>query len=41
MIGRELTKKFESVYRGTIDEVIEQVEEKQKGEFVVIVSRHI
>ncbi|MBT4722782.1 16S rRNA (cytidine(1402)-2'-O)-methyltransferase [Candidatus Falkowbacteria bacterium] len=39
MIGRELTKKFESVYRGTIDEVIEQVEDKQKGEFVVIVSK--
>jgi 16S rRNA (cytidine1402-2'-O)-methyltransferase len=39
MIGRELTKKFESVYRGQIDDIINQVQEKQKGEFVVIVSK--
>lgn len=36
---RELTKKFESIYVGSIEEVVEQVEPKQKGEFVVIVSR--
>jgi 16S rRNA (cytidine1402-2'-O)-methyltransferase len=38
VVGRELTKKFESIYRGNIDEVIEQVKDKQKGEFVVIVG---
>jgi 16S rRNA (cytidine1402-2'-O)-methyltransferase len=38
-VCRELTKKFESIYRGDINEVIKQVEDKQKGEFVVIVSK--
>src|SRR3989339_138578 len=37
IVGRELTKKFETIYRGTLSEVIEQVIEKQKGEFVVVV----
>lgn len=37
-ICRELTKKFESVYRGTIDELLMQ-EIPEKGEFVVIVDR--
>jgi len=35
-VCRELTKKFESVYRGTIEEVL-QVDMPEKGEFVVIV----
>lgn len=38
MVGRELTKQFETIYRGNIEEVLKQVENKQKGEFVVIVS---
>lgn len=37
-ICRELTKKFETIYRGTIDEVLEQ-DIKEKGEFVVIISK--
>ncbi|MFH0988229.1 MAG: 16S rRNA (cytidine(1402)-2'-O)-methyltransferase [Parcubacteria group bacterium] len=38
VVCREMTKMFESIYRGGIDEVISQVENKQKGEFVVVVS---
>ncbi len=38
MVGRELTKQFETVYRGTIDEIMEQMKE-ERGEFVVIISR--
>jgi 16S rRNA (cytidine1402-2'-O)-methyltransferase len=37
---RELTKKFETIYRGTIEEVIKQIEKDIiKGEFVVIVGK--
>jgi len=36
-IGRELTKKFESVYRGTIPEILEQ-KIPEKGEFVIVIS---
>jgi 16S rRNA (cytidine1402-2'-O)-methyltransferase len=36
LVGRELTKKFETIYRGRISEVLPQV--KEKGEFVLIVS---
>lgn len=36
-ICRELTKKFETVYRGTISEILER-KIPEKGEFVVIVS---
>jgi len=40
MVCRELTKKFETVYRGTIEEVIKQIEKDIiKGEFVVIVDK--
>lgn len=39
VVCRELTKMFESVYRGTIDEVLEQVKTApQKGEYVVVIS---
>ena len=42
VVGRELTKRFESLYRGTIPHVIEQLtQDSTKGEFVVIVSRWI
>jgi len=43
LVCRELTKKFETIYRGKIKEVIEKINspagEKIKGEFVVIVKR--
>jgi len=39
VVCRELTKKFETIYRGTIEEVLKQIEESEiKGEFVVIVG---
>ena len=39
VLGRELTKKFETVYRGSVKEVQEQLlKDKVKGEFVVTVS---
>lgn len=39
VVGRELTKKFETIYRGTITEVINKLESSSvKGEFVVIVE---
>ena len=41
VLGRELTKKFETFYRGSLGEVIEQVQssvDAQKGEFVVLVE---
>lgn len=38
IVGRELTKMFETVYRGTVGEVREQLKSDQiKGEFVVMV----
>ncbi|PIU42777.1 MAG: hypothetical protein COS98_01210, partial [Parcubacteria group bacterium CG07_land_8_20_14_0_80_35_11] len=37
MVARELTKKFETIYRGRIEEVMEKIEkDKIKGEFVII-----
>lgn len=40
VVCRELTKKFETTYRGTIDEVIAQMEKDGiRGEFVVIAAR--
>jgi len=40
VVCRELTKKFETIYRGRIDEIIESLEkEGPKGEFVVIVAK--
>lgn len=39
VVCRELTKKFETIYRGKIDEVIAEIEKgKIKGEFVVVVA---
>ena len=38
MVARELTKQFESVYRGTISELLTK-NIPTKGEFVVVVSR--
>ena len=38
-IARELTKKFEQIYRGTLEEIIDHPEIiKLKGEFVVIIE---
>ncbi|MDD5146414.1 MAG: 16S rRNA (cytidine(1402)-2'-O)-methyltransferase [Candidatus Pacebacteria bacterium] len=39
VVGRELTKKFETVYRGNIPEVIDKIKSAPlKGEFVVVVN---
>jgi len=43
VVCRELTKKFETIYRGTIEQVIEKIKnpqpgEKIKGEFVIIIN---
>ncbi len=39
MVARELTKKFETVYRGNIDEVTKAIEKDfVKGEFVVVIE---
>ncbi|RJR31609.1 16S rRNA (cytidine(1402)-2'-O)-methyltransferase [Candidatus Parcubacteria bacterium] len=40
IVGRELTKKFETIYRGNISDTIEQIKKDcEKGEFVVIVYK--
>jgi len=40
MVCRELTKKFETIYRGNIEKVIESVKNNMiKGEFVIIINR--
>ena len=36
VVCRELTKKFETIYRGNIREIIKQI--KPKGEFVIIIN---
>ncbi len=39
VVCRELTKKFESIYRGNINDVLEQVQQDPiKGEYVIIVK---
>lgn len=38
VVCRELTKKFETIYRGKIEELIPQIEKENMGEFVVIIS---
>ena len=38
MVARELTKQFETIYRGTADEILEQLNKtKVLGEFVVVI----
>ncbi|MFH0739829.1 MAG: 16S rRNA (cytidine(1402)-2'-O)-methyltransferase [bacterium] len=40
VVGRELTKKFETIYRGSLNEVIEAIKKSPlKGEFVVAVNK--
>ena len=40
VVCRELTKKFETIYRGTIDEAIEKIKKDEiKGEFAIVVER--
>ena len=40
VLARELTKKFETIYRGSIEKVVKDVKnDKIRGEFVVIVKR--
>jgi 16S rRNA (cytidine1402-2'-O)-methyltransferase len=40
VVARELTKKFETVYRGKIDEVLKKIEkDKVLGEFVVVIGK--
>jgi len=40
VVCRELTKKFETIYRGSIDEVLSELEKGEiRGEFVVIASK--
>lgn len=41
-VGRELSKRYESVYHGSVDEVLSQLErdpKHQKGEFVIAVAK--
>ena len=40
-VGRELTKRYESLYRGTLDDVLLQMEADEnstRGEFVVVIE---
>jgi len=40
VVGRELTKKFETIYRGSISEVIEAIKKSPlKGEFVIVIGK--
>lgn len=38
VVGRELTKKFETIYRGKIKEIINQIE--PRGEFVIVIHKN-
>jgi 16S rRNA (cytidine1402-2'-O)-methyltransferase len=41
VVGRELTKKFETIYRGSVKDVLKQLEQSStKGEFVVVIGRN-
>ena len=41
-VCRELTKKFETIYRGKVEKVIKSIQRKEiKGEFVVIIGKKI
>ncbi len=37
VVCRELTKKFETIYRGTIEEVFQNMQD-ERGEFVIVIS---
>ncbi|MEI7690022.1 MAG: 16S rRNA (cytidine(1402)-2'-O)-methyltransferase [bacterium] len=39
VVGREITKKFEEIYRGKISSVLPTI--KEKGEFVLIIERNL
>ena len=40
VVARELTKKFETIYRGTTDDIIEKIKkDESRGEFAVIVEK--
>ncbi|MFH1820802.1 MAG: 16S rRNA (cytidine(1402)-2'-O)-methyltransferase [Candidatus Nealsonbacteria bacterium] len=40
VVGRELTKKFETLYRGTAQEILKQLKkEKIRGEFVIVIDK--
>ena len=42
VVARELTKKFETIYRGEINKVIEKIKgDKIKGEFTIIIKREL
>ncbi|MGL4394171.1 MAG: 16S rRNA (cytidine(1402)-2'-O)-methyltransferase [Brevinema sp.] len=38
IVGKELTKTFETVYRGSVAEIEARLKEEEKGEFVVVVK---
>lgn len=38
VVCRELTKKFETIYRGNIDQIIEKMKD-ERGEFVIVISQ--
>lgn len=41
VIGREITKQFETIYRGTVQEVKEKIKcDKIKGEFTIIIYKN-
>ena len=41
VVGRELTKKFETIYRGKINEIAKKLQEdKIRGEFVIVVYKN-
>lgn len=37
VVARELTKKFETIYRGALEKILAELKDMSKGEFVVIV----
>ncbi len=40
MVARELTKQFETIYRGQVEEILNQLKQQElKGEFVVVVRK--
>ncbi len=37
-VAKELTKKFETIHRGRISELLDQLDEKLKGEYVIVIE---